>query len=361
MNIMKKRVQYIKRQIVLLACLLIHFACSENVLETFEPEIQMLEFNAVATAEPDTIRTLRSLKKEGDLYMITYYGDYRDRLEALNDRIIEHGISSVIPSVAYQHECSIFSGLGNPEQPIFGRNLDNYTERSVLVGIYSPPDGHASIAVTNMANMGIHPGDDPTLLPVEDRTILLNSVLFATDGMNERGVSVALASVDAEPVIRDENKRLVNISLLQREILDFAGNLDEAIAIVEARDVFDQDVNTLSHHILIADASGRSAAAEYRDGQWRIMRNDRPWQIVTNTQLYDKSEDWIRSQCGRYRTADDYLSDVDGAITWQEGMDVLRTMSVGNTQWSSIYDLLDKDLYLSLHRDYIRLYRIPLL
>jgi len=30
-------------------------------------------------------------------------------------------------------------------------------------------------------------------LKIEDRLLLLNSVLFVTDGMNERGVSVALA------------------------------------------------------------------------------------------------------------------------------------------------------------------------
>ena len=187
---------------------------------------------------------------------------------------------------------------------------------------------------------------------VEDRLLLLNSVLFVTDGMNERGVSVALASVDDEQIVRDVNKKLVCISYLQREILDHAGSLEEATAIVENRDVFDKDVHTLSHHILIADASGRSAAAEYADGRWRIMRNDRPWKIITNTPLYEKSEEWIRSQCSRYRIADDYLKNAGGTVTWQEGMELLSLMSVGGTQWSSLYDLANKDVYLSLYREY---------
>lgn len=332
--------------------LLAIIGCSENVLENREMVVQTVEFMTVETAEPDTIRTLRSLKREGDLYMITYYGDYNGRLEALNNRIIEYGISSVIPSGEYPHDCSIFSGSGNSEHPIFGRNLDNTMKRAVLAGLYTPPDGYASIAISNMVNMGFHPNDDPTLLPLEERQLLLNSVLFAADGINDRGVSVALASVDDAAVVRDETKKLVCINYLLREILDHAGSLDEAISIVENRDVFDKDVNTLSHHILIADASGHSATAEYVDGQWRILRNDKPWQIVTNTRLYNMSEEWVRSQCDRYRIADDYLENTDGTVTWQEGMDILRLMSVRDTQWSSIYDMVTGDVYLSLHRNY---------
>ena len=328
------------------------FNCSENPVENEDVEVQILEFMTIETSEPDTIRTLKSLKREGDLYMMTYYGDYRERLEALNSRIVEHGISSVIPTGTSRDECSIFSALGNPDLPVFGRNLDNYTQRAVLVGLYTPPDGYASIAMTNMSNMGFHPNDDPTLLPVEDRTILLNSVLFATDGMNERGLTIALASVEAESIVRDENKKLVNISYLQREILDFAGDLDEAIAIVENRDVFDKDTNTLSHHILIADVSGRSAVVEYRDGQWRIMRNERPWQVVTNIRLFNVSEESRRSGCWRYNTADSYLENTHGNVTWEEGMDLAEVISVSDTQWSTLYNMLNKQVYITLYREY---------
>ena len=338
--------------IILVLIMFLLLSCSDNPVENTDPEVQTVEFVTVDSAEPDTIRTLQSLKREGDLYIMTYYGDYRERLEALNDKVVKYGIGSIIPPSGAQHECSIFSALGNPERPILGRNLDNYTQRLVLVGLYNPPDGYASIAMTNLSNMGFHPGDDLTQLSVEERTNLLNSVFFACDGMNERGVSVALASVDAEMIIRDENKKLVNISYLQREILDFAGNLDEAIAIVENRDVFDQDVNTLSHHILIADASGRSAIAEYRDGQWRIMRNDTSWQVVTNIRLYGVPEDSRRTSCNRYNNGASHLENANGNVSWEGGMDVLEVMSVGDTQWSSVYDLVNQQVYISLYRKY---------
>ncbi|MGD8307000.1 MAG: hypothetical protein PVF17_10120, partial [Ignavibacteria bacterium] len=104
------------------------------------------------------------------------------------------------------NNCSIFSAAGNSSRSLLGRNLDNNAPRDVLVGHYSPPDGYSSIAVSNMYYLGFERGEDPTTLPIAERLHLLNSVLFSDDGVNERGVSIALASVDAQQIQRDENK-----------------------------------------------------------------------------------------------------------------------------------------------------------
>ena len=320
--------------------------------EGIDPEILTVEFATSEGAETDDVRTLQSVRREGDLFTIRYYGDNRARLEDLNEQIIEHGIQSVISSGASKVDCSIFAASGAPDQPIFGRNLDNYTRRGVLVGLFEPPDGYASIAVMNLQDMGFGPDDDLMQLSIEARTKLLNCVLFATDGMNERGVAVALASIDPELLVRNDANKLIAITYLQREVLDHASTLDEAIAIVESSDAFDQDVNTLSHHILLADPSGESAVAEYRSGGWQIIRATKPWQIATNNPLYGKSETWLRQQCGRYRVAADYLDRVDGIVTWQQGMGILQLMAVDETQWSSVYNLANRALYMSLHGSY---------
>jgi choloylglycine hydrolase len=343
-------------------CFLISLsACSDGVGGLVdEPTVLDIEFNNITSTAPDSIKTLESLKREGDLFVLTYYGDYSDRLEELNDSIVEHGISSVIPAGAYGHECSMFSGLGDPELPVLGRNLDNNDARAVLVGLYTPSDAYASVTVSNMYDMGFGRYDDPTLLPISDRLRLLNSALFVTDGINECGVSIALASVDAETIRRDANKKLVTISYIMREVLDHAGDLNEAIAIVRNHDVFDQNVNTISHHLLIADAAGHSAVTEYVEGEWKTIRNDRPWQVATNTRLYNMSRDWVRDECDRYRVADDYLDDAGGTVTWQEGMSVLSLMSVSETQWSTVYDMTNRDAYLCLYRGCESVFRIGL-
>jgi transcriptional regulator with XRE-family HTH domain len=90
---------------------------------------------------------------------------------------------------------------------------------------------------------------------------------------------------------------------------------------------------SLSHRrILIADATGKSEVTEYSGGAWRFMRNDRPWQVATNTLLFSVPEETLRSVCRRYRAADDYLEETNGIVTWTEGMTLLQTMSQYSTQ-----------------------------
>jgi hypothetical protein len=335
--------------------------CSDSSVEsTVDPTIQNLAFNNILSSDADSIRTLNSLKIEGDLFMITYYGNYNSRIEILNDRIVQNGIGSVIPLSKSEHECSIFAALGDSTLPIFGRNYDNNDKRGVLVGFYTPPDGYASIAVTNMYHLGYGPDEDPTQLPLADRQLLLNAVLFAEDGINELGVSIALASVDAATIQRRESKKLVCLSYIMREVLDHAGSLEEGITIIQNHDVFDQNINTISHHFLLADAFGRSAVAEYVSGEWRVVWNDQPWQIATNSRIYNRSETWKRNDCIRYKAADDYMINVNGKADAQEGMDVLNLMSEDRTQWSTVYDLFNREVYLVLHRNYNNIQRVKL-
>ncbi len=342
-------------------------ACSkkeqvEVVDNTIDENYQLVQFQNINSTEPDSIKTLQSLKREGGLFMITYYGDYNDRLERLNDRIIQYGIGSVIPPEgAYSFDCSIFSGLGNTTSPILGRNLDNYNvERGVLVGLYNPPNGYASIAVSNMYHLGFGRYEDPMSLPIEDRLDILNCVLFADDGVNERGVSVALASIDPQTIVRNENNKLASLSYVMREILDHAGDLEEAIEIVEGMDMFDQSTSIISHHLLIADANGNSAVTEYINGEWRIIRNTENWQIATNEIIYSRNKATLRNLCSRYRTADDYLENVEGSIDWEGGMQILDDVSVNGTQWSSVYDLANRELYIVLHRMYNEIFLVRL-
>lgn len=327
--------------------------CSEDNPVDVSVDLQQITFSNVASADHDTVRTLMSLKKDGELFILTYYGDYQSRLDSLNNKIIAEGINAVIPAGAYDYACSIFAAMGDSDHPISGRNYDNYNvERAVMIGLYSPPDGYQSIGVTNMVHLGFERGDDPTALPLEERKHLLNSCLFVSDGMNEQGVSIALATVDDVIIHRDESKKLINISYLIREVLDHAGNLDEAVAIVQAHDVFDKATNILSHHFLIADAKDRSAIAEYWDGAWHIIHNEHPWLIATNTLHVTRSEEELINACGRYETATEILRDENGILDWEGGMNLLREMSQSGTQWSTVYDLMNREVYISLYRDY---------
>ena len=77
--------------------------CSDEGFLSDSAEIHDVEFTEIHTSEPDSVRILKSLKREGDLFMITYYGDYQLRLDSLKRRIVKYGIGSVIPKMNYKH------------------------------------------------------------------------------------------------------------------------------------------------------------------------------------------------------------------------------------------------------------------
>jgi hypothetical protein len=62
-----------------------------------------------------------------------------------------------------------------------------------------------------MYHLGLARHGDLTTLAVGERLLLLNSVLFVDDGVNERGVSMALASIEPEPLRSDEGKKRVSL------------------------------------------------------------------------------------------------------------------------------------------------------
>ena len=49
---------------------------------------------------------------------------------------------------------------------------------------------------------------------------------------------------------------------------------------------------------------------------------------------------------------DSYLENTHGNVTWEEGMDLAEVISVSDTQWSTLYNMLNKQVYITLYREY---------
>lgn len=318
-------------------------------------DVDPLEFNHISTSEADSIRTLKSLQKVDDLFMMTYYGDYDFLLDGMNERIIKYGTQAVKRLEGEGSGCSMFTASGNI--PLYGRNFDN-PDCGVLVSMYRPPDGFASIGFSRMNDFGFDRDGDPTSLSLNGRRLLLNAPFFTPDGMNECGVAVALAALRSTRINLDRDKKSIFITCLVREILDHARDIDESVSIIKKYNVFDNDINTVSHHLLISDASGRSVIVEYCDGEWRTMQNEKSWQVITNSPLYNISEESRKSECWRYKTLYEKLEKVNGIITWEEGMELLKSVSLRGTQWSTICDLKKGEIYISLYRDFNKIRKV---
>ena len=99
------------------------------------------------------------------------------------------------------------------------------------------------------------------------------------DGMNERGLAVAMAQV---PEARSPSGERPAGSLgVMRLVLDRAATVAEAVAIFR-RTAIDFSGGPPLHY-LVADASGDSAVIEYVDGRVEVIpRGERPFQAMTN-------------------------------------------------------------------------------
>ncbi len=188
--------------------------------------------------------------------------------------------------------------------------------------------------------------------------------------MNEKGVTVTLASLDRRTVEQLPDKEPRFLIHLVREILDHAADLDEAVKIASGYNVFDNGREIISHHIFVTDPQSGSVVLEWKDGRMHVVPDGENWQIVTNSDLLDVSEERRRGNCDRYNTIYKQLSGHVGPLQWTTAMDALGRAAQNNrlyviegrrlrisTQWSAVFDLGSKEALVCLHRDFETVYR----
>ncbi|MBN1885148.1 MAG: linear amide C-N hydrolase [Candidatus Krumholzibacteriota bacterium] len=344
--------------------------------ELYEPTVVAVDpgidtaLAAAAASAIDTAATLASVRRAGAIRTIVVYGDYRAALRERHRRTIDQIDRQ--EAMRRRIGCSIFSWFGSPGRPIVGRNFD-HDESGVLVGFCFPPGGYASVAVSPMFALGFAGPvrfDDESPL---HREILLAAPFFPIDGMNERGLLVTVASYGRQSYGLDPGRPRGHMLFVMREMLDKAGDLDEAIAIARSYDIVDNGSNVISHHLFLADPSGRSAVVEYSGGKMQIIENDGPWQVATNSRLFERPERTRRASCSRYRTLAGILADADSSFGWLDGMAALRRVSqervshveggrrlLVSTRWSSVYDLEARTLRIAVDRDWDTVYELRL-
>ncbi len=285
------------------------------------------------------IRTLNSLKKEGDIFTMTFYGDFSSYLVNINNGIF--GPQNIQNrQMEIKHNCSMFSAYGNPGSSLYGRNCDS-PDCSVILCRYDPPGGYSSIAFTRIFEAGYDYFENLLVLSLEERNNLLRALFFQIDGMNEHGVTVAVADNVEDNINRYPEKPTILSLYMMRRILDYAKNVDEAVNIIENFNIWDGQDNIFHSQFLVADPN-RSVTVRCVNGSLNITPNDRPWQTLAYRSGYTFTE----------------LSNLFGNINWRMGMNLLQTISVDPAQsqyptiYSNIYDMTKKSVYVSMYRDY---------
>ena len=316
---------------------------------------------ALSEAEREAA-TLGSLERvdEYPLYTMRSYGDYSERgaaIESVDGGWARAPRPSPVPlrpepfgEQGPLWACSLFAALDDADHMLYGRNFD-WEYSPALLLFTDPPDGYASVSMVDIDYLGFGEATAGTLLDLSlaERRSLLEAPFWPFDGMNERGLVVGMAAVPESETPYDQDKESIGSLAAIREMLDHAGNVSEAVAILESHNVEWRGGPHL--HYLIADSSGRSVLVEFYEGEMAFVPNEEPWHLATN-HLRAIADETGPSGCRRYDRMRQRLADAEGRLTLRMAMELLEAVAQGDTQWSIVYGMSTGRVEVSMGREY---------
>ncbi len=293
-------------------------------------------------------KTLASLRKLHDypLYMMTYSGGYDF------DRYLERGIEahhhSFLQLTPGNKACSTVAVFNKKGEAILGHNND-WNKQYMLLLFTDPPNGYASVSVTNIKHF-MYFTEDAHTLPLEKRLGFLRAPYYPHDGMNQCGLAAGAMYVEGEHV-NDPRKVTLQGYQTVRLVLDFAADVDQAVTLLRNYN----NIASAKQHYLISDARGNAVVIEYFGGRMKVLRGRRSWMVSTNTMIGNRETGETRRLCWRYDKAYKYLDRRGGDISAAGVMDILQSISMEgefSTQWSVVYNQSTGDVEIAVGRQY---------
>ncbi|HKM17150.1 MAG: linear amide C-N hydrolase [Firmicutes bacterium] len=302
----------------------------------------------------DQLRAISSFTKlqEGLFYM-EYKGDYglADFLKqggAASDAELTAFLTRFFTKGLYKYEapkelveCSTIAAELPGGGYGFGRNFD-LDKGTALIIRTLPQSGYASISTTNINFLGF--GQDLSAPGFMDKFKMLALVYAPLDGMNEKGLCVAvLAIAHGAQTNQDTEKPDLTTTAAVRLLLDRAADVDEALELLAQFDMH-ASVDT-DYHFALADAKGRSVVVEYVHNEMHVVEAP----VVTNHFL---SPEYYLVGLGsnsqlRYKTLMEHLEAGNGVLS-HEGLKNALAAAAQNgdikTLWSIVYDLSGRRL-----------------
>jgi hypothetical protein len=284
------------------------------------------------------------LRKVDDwpLYVLRYEGDYGF------GEYLRTGKYPSFGSVDLQRSawaCTCFAALNSEGDRVFGRNFDWGEKHPALLLFTDPPDGYASVSMVDISYLGF---DRAGPLP-ESADQLERAPYLPFDGMNEQGLAVGMMAVEDTGAGSNPSRRTLDSLEVIRLLLDYASDVDEAVALMGQYNVDWGGGPAL--HYLLADSSGHSAVVEFVGGEMRVLRNTDDWQVSTNFVISETPA----PSCWRYAKASAALNDAGGRMSVDEAMAVLAGVAQGGdypTIWSTVYNLTSGEVRVVMGRKY---------
>lgn len=282
---------------------------------------------------PEANKTLESIKKlDKDFYTIDYTVDYG------LDELLEKGVES--PEALYTFisnkmvgglpfnfppirlACSTFFSVTPEGEYVLARNMDLSYAQNFLVHT-KPKNGYESLSVVSGHLMGYTDSLPDSKL---GRLWTLAAPYFPIDGINEKGLSVAILMVADDPVHQDTGKPPFTTTLAIRYMLDKAANVDEAIALMKRHDM--RSVANSNFHYHVTDAQGNSAVIEYVDNEISVIRPSGHGQVVTNFYLTPEKTDAVIDGQDRLEILQKALDESEGVVDMKKAWRMLDSVKM---------------------------------
>lgn len=323
------------------------------------------------------LRTVNSIRQ------ITDYGDYDlyrmdVRYDYSIDDVINYGITdnqSMIDAIlketlpllpirmkAPQFGCSAFATVLD-RHIVMGRNYDFKNDSSAMLVYCTPKGGYKSVALAALDNISANRAD----ASMAKKLACLTAPFICLDGMNEKGVSIAVLTLDSEPVDQDTGKQKIFTTLAIRLVLDRAATTQEAVDLLNSYDMF--ATSGRDYHFFVVDASGDARVLEYDPEQEGRPLRWTKMQAITNfygcyANLVEPNQKNGIYGHGkeRYNAIMDVLAirDPDGNIPADTAWRALQAAAqepspedvTSNTQWSLVYDNTALTAQIVIRRDW---------
>jgi predicted choloylglycine hydrolase len=247
--------------------------------------------------------------------------------------------------------CSTLSAA-NPEGGyFFGRNFD-WMNCNALVVVAEPKDAYASVSTVNQDFIAV-----AGKLPNQIRK--LAAMYAPLDGMNEKGLCASVNMIEdySSTINQSTGKPGITTTTAIRLLLDQAGDTDEAISLLQQYDMHASMGYMV--HFAIADARGKSVAAEYINNELVITDTS----VLTNYYIApgDKKGIGTEQSHARFDTLSKILKEKK-TMTADDVRDALESVSKHHyqdhetTEWSVVMDQANGIVQYFHREDYSKKY-----
>ena len=257
--------------------------------------------------------------------------------------------------------CTSFSLTDTDGDVHMGRNYDFKSDTSAMLVYCTPKDGYKSVAVAALDNVSVNVPDEN----IKKKLASLASPFICLDGINEKGVSISVLTLDSEPVRQNTGKPVISTTLAIRLVLDRAATTEEAVELLRSYDMYSSAGR--DYHFYITDASGDGRVVEYDCESETRELVATPSEAVTNFFIIYKEKALPNQKNGiyghgreRYDAVMKVLEEEKGNYTndtvWKAMKSAAQNPNpvdvTSNTQWSVSYNNTDLTAEIAIRRNW---------